>query len=182
MMRNGNCGDKRTKGESGTGYSPTFLPNCPYLSRCALGLCSGYAGKKRLIAVTKILIADDHNFYRAQLRTLLESVQNWQVCAEAVNGVEVIEMHSYFDPDITVMDFNMPEVNGLLASREILRKFPAANILMLTLFASSQLATRAKNEGIKAFCSKTEMPCIIQAIESLLRGETYFPESFAASA
>ena len=132
--------------------------------------------------MTTILIADDHTVYRAQLRNLLESVQNWQVCAEAVNGVEVIEMHAHFEPDITVMDFNMPEVNGLLASREILRKSPAANILMLTLFASSQLATRAKNEGIKAFCSKTEMPRIIPAIESLLRGETYFPESFAASA
>jgi DNA-binding NarL/FixJ family response regulator len=135
-----------------------------------------------VIALTTILIADDHSFYRAQLRTLLESVQNWQVCAEAVNGTEAVEMHSYFEPDITVMDFNMPEVNGLLASREILRKSPAANILMLTVFASSQLAARAKREGIKAFCSKTDMPCIILAIESLLRGETYFPESFAASA
>ena len=76
----------------------------------------------------------------------------------------------------------MPELNGLLASREILRKCPAASILLLTVFASPQLAIRAKREGIKGFCSKTQVDCITLAIQSLLRGETYFPESFAAQA
>jgi DNA-binding NarL/FixJ family response regulator len=59
-------------------------------------------------------MADDHSFYRTQLRTLLESIPNWQVCAEAVTGIEAVEMHSYFEPDITVMDFNMPGMSRLL--------------------------------------------------------------------
>lgn len=130
----------------------------------------------------RIFIVDDHNDYRTHLRTLLESVKEWKVCAEAVNGIEAVQKHSHFQPHITVMDFNMPELNGLLASREILRKCPAASILLLTVFASPQLAIRAKREGIKGFCSKTQVDCITLAIQSLLRGETYFPESFAAQA
>jgi len=130
--------------------------------------------------VIRILIVDDHHQFRAQLRALLESVEEWQVCAEAVNGMEAVEKHCHIQPHVTVMDFNMPDVNGLLASREILRKHPKAVILLLTVFASAQLAAKAKNEGIKGFCSKMQLDCITLAIESLLRGGTYFPESFIA--
>ena len=130
----------------------------------------------------RILIVDDHHQFRAQLRVLLESMEEWEVCGEAQNGVEGVEKHCYMQPHVTVMDFNMPDLNGLLASREILRKCPDATILLLTVFASPQLAIRAKREGIKGFCSKTQADCIPVAIQLLLRGETYFPESFAAQA
>jgi DNA-binding NarL/FixJ family response regulator len=130
----------------------------------------------------RILIVDDHHQFRAQLRALIESMEEWEVCAEAQNGVEAVEKHWYIQPHVTVMDFNMPQLNGLLASREILRKCPDATILLLTVFASPQLAIRARREGIKGFCSKTQADCIPVAIRSLLRGETYFPESFAAQA
>jgi DNA-binding NarL/FixJ family response regulator len=75
----------------------------------------------------------------------------------------------------------MPELNGLYAARAILRKCPDAAILLLTVFATAQLAVQAKRAGIKGCCSKTQVDCITLAIQSLLRGETYFPESFAAS-
>lgn len=130
----------------------------------------------------RILIVDDHRQFRAQLRALLESIGEWEVCAEAQNGVEAIEKHGHIQPHVTVMDFNMPDLNGLLASREILRICPDAAILLLTVFASPQLAIRAKREGIKGFCSKIAVDCIPSAIQSLLRGETYFPEAFAAQA
>jgi DNA-binding NarL/FixJ family response regulator len=132
--------------------------------------------------LARIFIVDDHHHYRLQLRTLLESVEDWEVCGEAENGWEAVEKHSWIQPHVTVMDFSMPELNGLHASRAILRKCPEATILLLTLFATSQLAVQAKREGIKGFCSKTQIDCITLAIHSLLRGETYFPESFAASA
>ncbi|HEV7512278.1 MAG TPA: response regulator transcription factor [Candidatus Acidoferrum sp.] len=130
----------------------------------------------------RILIVDDHHQFRARLKTLLESIEGWEVCAEAQDGVEAVEKHCSVRPHVTVMDFNMPQLNGLLASREILRKFPDATILLLTVFASPQLLVRAKGEGIKGFCSKTEVDCITLAIGSLLKGGTYFPESFTASA
>ena len=132
--------------------------------------------------MVRILIADDHRQFRTGLKGLLESVEEWQVCGEAQNGLEAIEMHYHLQPHVTVMDFNMPELNGLLASREILRKYPDAIILMLTVFDSAQLAARARTEGIKGFCSKTEPKYITLAIETPLRGETYFPDSFIAQA
>jgi DNA-binding NarL/FixJ family response regulator len=135
-----------------------------------------------VISVIGILIVDDHHQFRAQLRTLLESIEEWQVCAEAQNGMEAVEKHCQHQPHVTVMDFNMPDINGLMASREILRKHPEATILLLTVFVSTQLAVRAKTEGIKGLCSKTQIKCITDAIQTLLRGETYFPESFSAQA
>ena len=130
----------------------------------------------------RILIVDDHHQFRVLLKTVLESVKEWQVCGEAQNGVEAIEKHYRIQPHVTVMDFNMPDLNGLLASREILRKYPNAIILLVTIHVSAQLAQQAKNEGIKGYCAKTQADCITSAIESLLRGETYFPESFMAQA
>jgi DNA-binding NarL/FixJ family response regulator len=131
-------------------------------------------------SLIRILIVDDHNQFRAQLKTLLESIEEWQVCDEAQNGAEAVEKHCKVQPHVTVMDFNMPDINGLLASREILRKCPEAANLLLTVFASAQLAARAKREGIKGFCSKREVDCITIAIQTLLRSETYFPEHFTA--
>jgi DNA-binding NarL/FixJ family response regulator len=132
--------------------------------------------------MVRIFIVDDHHHFRAQLRTLLESEREWHVCGEAENGREAIEKHFSIQPHVTVMDFHMPELNGLHAARAILRKCPDAPILLLTVFASAQLAVQAKRVGIKGCCSKTQVNCITLAIHSLLRGETYFPESFGASA
>ncbi len=130
----------------------------------------------------RMLIVDDHSHFRGQLKKFLESVDDWQVCGEAANGWEAIEIHGAIQPHVTIMDFNMPELNGLYASRAILRKCPEAAILMLTVFASSELAVQARKEGIKGLCSKIKVACITSAIESLLKGENYFPESFSASA
>lgn len=85
---------------------------------------------------------------------MLESVEEWQVCGEAKNGVDAVEKHYHVQPDTTVMDFNMAGLNGLLASREILRKYPDATILMLTGFDSQMLAARAKTEGISGVLFK----------------------------
>jgi DNA-binding NarL/FixJ family response regulator len=130
----------------------------------------------------RIFIVDDHHHFRAQLRDLVQSVEEWEVCGEAENGSEAVVKHPLMQPHLTVMDFNMPILNGLDASRAILRNYPEAVILMLTVFASLQLAAEAKKHGIKGCCSKMQPECITVAIEALLRGDTYFPESFAATA
>ena len=134
------------------------------------------------MTLARILIVDDHPYFRVHLRNLLESEEEWEVCGEAENGKEAVEKHSSVQPHVTIMDFNMPELNGLDASRAILRKCPDARILLLTIFASTQLAIQAQKHGIKGFCSKVQIDCITEAIKALLRGESYFPESFAASA
>jgi DNA-binding NarL/FixJ family response regulator len=127
-------------------------------------------------SLPKILIVDDHGPLRKHLRSLLESVESWKVVGEASNGRTAVHMHHTLRPDITLMDFHMPDIDGLKASRLILSDDPTAPILMLTVSASSALMHEAKLAGLKGFCPKSQIKCIVEAIESLLRGETYFPE------
>jgi DNA-binding NarL/FixJ family response regulator len=122
----------------------------------------------------RILLVDDHPHFRKQLRCLIETQADWEVCCEAADGQEAVDKHQTLNPHLTIMDFNMPGLDGLNASREILRKKPDATILMVTVFASKQLAAEAQKAGIKGFCPKSEAECIIEAIEMLLHGKKYF--------
>ncbi len=127
--------------------------------------------------MARILIVDDHDQCRLKLRLLIDSQSDWKVCAEAADGIEAIDKHRKADRHLTVMDFNMPLLDGLKASRQILRERPDAAILMVTVSASDQLAKEAKRVGIRGFCSKKEGESIIRAIETLLRGKTYFSKT-----
>jgi DNA-binding NarL/FixJ family response regulator len=132
--------------------------------------------------VARIFIVDDHQSVRLQLRHLLESFAEWEVCAEAANGREAVEQHGIVQPHVTIMDFRLPEFNGVEASRLILERTPGAVILLVTAFPSTELLHQARRHGIKGFCPKEHMRCIIEAIKSLLRGETYFPTGLGAAA
>jgi len=124
--------------------------------------------------LANIFIVDDHVHIRRQLRRLIEMQQDWVVCSEAVSGKDAVAKHSR-DAHVTLMDFNMPEMDGLKASRLILLKCPGASILMVTVFWSAQLCDEARKAGLKGVCSKSESDHILEGIETLLRGETYFP-------
>jgi len=123
----------------------------------------------------RILLVDDHPHFRKQLRCLIETQADRKGCCEAADGKEAVEKHHAVKPHLTIMDFNMPGLDGLSASRQILSYKPDAPILMVSVFASQQLADQAKKAGIKGFCPKSEAECIIEAIEMLLRGKKYFP-------
>jgi DNA-binding NarL/FixJ family response regulator len=124
--------------------------------------------------LANIFIVDDDDHIRRQLRRLIEMQPDWLVCSEAVNGKEAVEKHPR-DANVTLMDFNMPGMDGLKASRLILLKCPDASILMVTVFWSTQLCDEARKAGLKGVCSKSESEHILEGIETLLRGETYFP-------
>jgi DNA-binding NarL/FixJ family response regulator len=124
--------------------------------------------------LTNIFIVDDHDHVRRQLRRLIEMQKDWVVCCEAANGKEAVEKHRH-EAQVTLMDFNMPGMDGLKASRLILLKCPDASILMVTVFCSTQLCDEARKSGLKGICSKSESDHILEGIETLLRGETYFP-------
>jgi len=124
--------------------------------------------------LAKIFIVDDHDHVRRHLRRLIEMQRDWVVCCEAENGKEAVEKHPR-EAQVTLMDFNMPGMDGLKTSRLILSKCPDASILMVTVFWSQQLCDEARKAGLKGVCSKTESEHILEGIETLLRGETYFP-------
>jgi DNA-binding NarL/FixJ family response regulator len=84
-------------------------------------------------------------------------------------------------PHITVMDFIMPELNGLEASRHLTERHPDVLILLVTTEPSKQLEIEARKVGIRGVCAKHEINCLFVAIEALLAGRTYFSEDAAAN-
>ena len=122
----------------------------------------------------RILVVDDSELMRRSLRSLLEQREQWKVCGEATNGREAIERVQQSHPDVILMDFQMPKMNGLDAAREIGRRSPGIPILMVTLHMSPQLEHEARTAGIRGACSKNDVGCVINAVETLLHHGTYY--------
>jgi HlyD family secretion protein len=125
--------------------------------------------------VVRILIVDDNAAVRRYLRGVLEQNDHWRVCDEARNGQEAVDRFPKIRPDVVVLDFQMPEMNGLDAARIISRESPDTPILMVTLYLSHQLAEEARKAGVRGTCAKTDMGSVVKAVDALLRQETYFP-------
>ncbi len=122
----------------------------------------------------RILIADDNPHMRHALRNLLEHNPEWQVCGEAVDGRDAVSKARQLSPDLVVMDFLMPGLNGLEAAREINKSVPNARVLMCTMYVSRQLTEAAKNAGIQGAVSKSGVNELTKGVEAVLRDETYF--------
>lgn len=121
----------------------------------------------------QILIVDDSALFRQGLRGMLEANLDWEVCGEAVNGLEAIQKNRLLTPHLIIMDFSMPRMTGIEAATEILRESPHVAILLLTLFVSHQLVEDARNSGIRATLDKTAMHCLASGIHAVLRGEEF---------
>lgn len=112
---------------------------------------------------------------RHYLREVLEQRGRWQVCDEARTGGEVLRKVQRTLPDLILLDFQMPELNGLEVARQISQLFPQIPILMITFHFSRQLAEAARDVGIQGACAKTDVGSIVEGVEALLHQETYFP-------
>jgi len=129
---------------------------------------------KRSPTVTRILIADDSPPMRCGLRTFLELNSDWQVCGEAVDGADAVKKAHQLAPDLIVMDFSMPEMDGVEAAREIARSGTDIPILLLSLHLSPQMIESARRAGMRGAISKAEISKMRYAIKALQRGETFF--------
>lgn len=124
--------------------------------------------------MVRILVADDSPAVRRCLRGLLDQHDDWLVCGEASNGREAVERFQDAKPDLIVLDFQMPEMNGLDAARRIVNLSPKTPILMVTVHLSKQLSEEARKVGIRGACAKTDIGSVVDAVGALLREETYF--------
>jgi DNA-binding NarL/FixJ family response regulator len=104
----------------------------------------------------KILIADDNESLRTALREVLSKQQGWSVCGEATNGRSAVSMALELKPDIIILDFLMPLMNGLAAAAEISKQAPELPIVLYTMHMSTQLEREAKRVGIRKTISKTD--------------------------
>jgi DNA-binding NarL/FixJ family response regulator len=123
---------------------------------------------------SKILIVDDHQAVRRGLRRLLEESPEWSVVGEAVDGRDAVDKTKELNPDLIVMDFLMPNMNGLEAAREITKLPHHPPILMLTMYMSRQLVEEARKAGIRGAIHKSETSKVVSGLQALLRRETFF--------
>lgn len=123
----------------------------------------------------RILLADDHATMRRGLRGLLETHEGWQVCGEAGDGRQAVEMAVKLEPKIVVLDLSMPELNGLEAAKEIRAALPETEILIFTMHESEELIREALSAGVRAVVVKSDVEGhLMAAVESVLRHEVYF--------
>ena len=121
------------------------------------------------MAGLQILIADDHAAVRRSIRSLLESHQGWSV-REVSNGREAIEQTRNLRPDVILLDMSMPEIDGLQATRDIIKSDPNAVVLILTTHESAALADEAERAGARKVITKSAAgEMLIETLESLSR-------------
>jgi DNA-binding NarL/FixJ family response regulator len=129
--------------------------------------------KRRL----RILIADDHELIRTALRGLIEAREGWEVCGEAVNGREVIGLAESLQPDVIVLDLDMPELHGLEAARQIKATRPATELLIFTANVSEEMVHNAFAAGVTTYISKNDISDhLVSAIEATGEHKTFLTE------
>jgi DNA-binding NarL/FixJ family response regulator len=120
------------------------------------------------VTALRILIVDDHAVVRRGIRSLLESQPNWEIAGEATTGREAVEQAGRLQPDVIVMDLSLPELNGLDATRQILKESPRTEVVVLTMHHSEELARDVLQAGARGYVLKSDADqCLIAAIESL---------------
>jgi DNA-binding NarL/FixJ family response regulator len=117
---------------------------------------------------TRILIVDDHKSAIREIRLLLEANPGWEVCGEAADGQEALARASAIHPDVIVLDFAMPIMNGLMAAQQITKVLPTVPIVLHTLYNSPQVELEAKKHGIRKVVEKTDSGALVSAIQELV--------------
>jgi DNA-binding NarL/FixJ family response regulator len=129
----------------------------------------------------RIFVADDHEVVRRGLCALLQAQPDWEICGEAADGREALEKAQKLKPDVIILDIGMPSLNGLEATRQILKINPQTRILILTLHDSDQVVREVLNAGARGFLLKSDAARdLVAAVEALRRDKTYFTSKVAA--
>ena len=131
------------------------------------------------MANLRLLVADDHDVVRKGVRTLLEEQPGWEVAAEAADGREAVEKAKQVQPDVTILDLSMPELNGLEAAREILKSVQT-KVLILTMYDSDPLIRQTLEAGARGYLLKSDAGRdLVSAVDALRRNKTFFTPKVA---
>jgi DNA-binding NarL/FixJ family response regulator len=128
----------------------------------------------------RVLVADDHPLFRQGLRTAIEAGDGVEVVGEAETGVEAVALTLELQPDVVVMDVQMPERNGIEATREIVAQSPHVGVLMLTMFEDDDSVFAAMRAGARGYLLKgSDHDEIVRAIRAVSSGEAIFGPAIA---
>ena len=125
--------------------------------------------------MTRILIADDHAIVRSGLRTILEAHPNWEVVAEASDGKEAIQNAIATEPDVAVVDYSLPLVNGIEVTRQIRARLPKTEVLIFTMHDNQTLVEDLLKAGARGYLLKSDARnLLIGAVEALAEHRPFF--------
>ena len=129
----------------------------------------------------RILIADDHDVVREGLKALLATRADFEVCGEAATGREAVAKARELKPRVVVLDFSMPELNGLEATRQIRQALPDTEVLILTMHDSETLAREVLTAGARGFLLKTHAKRhLVAAVDALAQHQMFFTGAVSA--
>jgi DNA-binding NarL/FixJ family response regulator len=134
-----------------------------------------------IVRQIKILTVDDHPLLRQGIAGVIQGEKDMLVVGEASNGREAIEMFRSLRPDVTLMDLQMPDVNGIDAIVAIRQEHPQARIIVLTTYEGDALARRALKAGVAGYLLKDMIRTeLLSAVRSVCVGKRYIPQRIAA--
>ena len=123
----------------------------------------------------RILLADDHEIVRRGLCALLQKHEGWEVCGEASDGREAVEMAKRLKPDVVIVDIGMPHLNGLDTTRQLLQHDPNFKVIVLTINDSDQIIREALDAGARGFVLKNDAARdLVSAVEALQSKRMFF--------
>ena len=128
----------------------------------------------------RIIIADDHTLLRDGLRALFASISDIEVVGEAETGTEVIAKAAQLQPDVILMDIQMPDVNGIQATRQIVAKYPSIGIIVVTMYKDDDSVFAAMRAGARGYILKgADQDEMLRAIRAVASGEALFGPEIA---
>ncbi|MBI4464793.1 MAG: response regulator transcription factor [Acidobacteria bacterium] len=123
----------------------------------------------------RILLADDHRIVRQGLRRILEEHPQIEVVAEASDGREAVQLAQEKKPDVVVMDIAMPHLNGMEATRQILRRLPSTKVLVLSMYSDESYVVQVLEAGAKGYLLKDSADTeLVQAVQAVRNGKSFF--------
>lgn len=135
-----------------------------------MGIYSGMNGQS---SRKRIVLADDHQMFRQGLRVLLDQA-GYEVVGEAADGLELIRLVRELSPSLAILDIGMPQLNGIDAAREISKRFPETNVILLTMFEDEMYVLEALKVGVRGYVLKAQASSdLISAVQEVLNGSVY---------
>lgn len=122
----------------------------------------------------RVLVADDHPFMRHGLRTILEASQKYEVCGEAGDGGQTLQLAESLAPDILILDISMPPPNGLEVAAQLRQTCPDTKILMITMHDSEEMLRAAAAVGASGYLLKSDAEELLLTALSHLEGDRHF--------
>jgi DNA-binding NarL/FixJ family response regulator len=140
-------------------------------------VCSDITGLG-LLSTIRILVADDYEDWRRQVRSLLQARPEWQVIAEAADGPETVQKAEELKPDLILLDIGLPKLNGIEAARRIRQLSPNSKIMFLSMYNSPDVVQAGLSTGALGYVRKTDVKReLLPAMDAVLRGKQFVSSS-----